>query len=178
MSSFLKFCYHNWYAFSVGIIFIFMFGSTFLKSKIPQIRLLGMIAMLWPLGKVLQFTHTGTPWMRNYISDLGFVTAIGLFVLYHNINTIKKGTKNVYDFKLRMQMGLVLGITLGFILAVIAETGQFALDFMVMQQNGALKNNGVSRGDINDYMAYTISGIVSIIIVYRMETFPRCLKQN
>ncbi len=174
MEQIFKFCYHNWYIFFTGIIFTYLAVFPFLRSRIPQIRLLGLIAMLWPLGKVLQYTHFGSTLIRSYISDIGFATALGLFIAYRFLAEIKSYSSNRYEFRVNLKLSLLYGISIGFFFAVLIEGAQMIMDYFNYQKVGHLSQG--ARGDINDMVVYLLSTMVSIVIVQHIDVCPR-LKQ-
>ena len=171
MEQIFKFCYHNGYVLSAGIIFTYFAVSPFLRSRMSQIRLLGLIAMLWPLGKVLQYTHFGSTLIRSYISDIGFATAIGLFIAYRFLGEIKSYSSNRYEFKVNLKLSLIYGISIGFFLAVLVEGAQMVMDYFNYQRLGHLSQG--ARGDINDMVVYLLSAMVSMVIVQHIDAYPR-----
>lgn len=171
MEQIFKFCYHNWYVFSIGILLSFLTVEPFIRSRTPQVRLLGFIAVLWPIGKVLQYTHFGSTIIRSYISDIGFGTAIGLFIAYRVLAEIKSKSSNRYEFRINLKLSLIYGISIGFFLAILVESAQMVMDYFNYQKFGHLTQGG--RGDINDMLVYLLSAMISVVIVQHIDAYPR-----
>lgn len=114
---------------------------------------MAVIALLYPLGKVLQFWLIGPGWIRWYMSDVGWVSCVGIFIAFGNM----------LPFGRTLLDSMKVGVGVAFAIAVCVESAQLFLP------KNATKSAFMAAGDWIDMGIFFFMFAVNLYLLFKMR---------
>ncbi|MDP3958369.1 MAG: hypothetical protein Q8Q36_02835 [bacterium] len=114
---------------------------------------IAVLALLYPLGKVLQFWLIGPGWIRWYISDVGWVSCVGILIAFGNMLP-SSGT---------MLDRIKTGVGVAFAIAVCIESAQIILP------KRPIKSDFIAAGDWADMAIFFLMYGVNLYLIHKMK---------
>lgn len=112
-------------------------------------RVIALIALLYPIGKVLQFWLIGPGWIRWYMADIGWVSCIALILAFGRIAS----GRTLLD-------KMVTGVHLAFGVAVLVELFQLSLGKPRVAREGVFS----AAGDWVDLVIFLLMYVMNLLL--------------
>jgi hypothetical protein len=132
---------------------IYILYRTARGAQNTYFRILCTIAILYPLGKVIQFGLIGPGWLRWHMSDAGWVSCMAIFMAFGPLE--KRG---LLHERLRNGTHIVFGV------AVIMELLQLSVP-----KASAHKDLFTAAGDWVDLAIFFVMYGVNLLLIWRMS---------
>lgn len=143
----------QWSSLVVLLLFAPMFFLEAYRINSRYFTIIVAIAVLYPLGKVLQLWLIGPGWIRWYMADVGWVSCIGIVIAFGNILPIR-GT---------MPDRLKAGIVAAFIVAVCIESAQLYFP------KNTTKSAFMAAGDWTDMEIFFLMFAINLHLLFKMK---------
>ncbi|MES2213376.1 MAG: hypothetical protein V4473_00870 [Patescibacteria group bacterium] len=144
----------------IAPFFAILIGYYFLtmarKMRSVNFATIVLFAMCYPIGKTFQLWLVGPRWIRWYMSDVGFISMVMIWI----------GFSGIAFFGKTVLERIKIGAWDGFILAVIVETLQLcAKSQSVIHKKGTF----AASGDWVDMAIFFVMYIVNISLLARLK---------
>lgn len=143
----------QWSSLGVLVIFAPLLSLEAYRINSRYFTAMAVLALLYPLGKVLQLWLIGPWWIRWYMSDVGWVSCIGIVIAFGN----------VLPFGGTMLDRMKMGIGVAFAVAVCVESAQLFL------QKNTTKSAFMAAGDWVDMGIFFAMYAVNLYLLFKMN---------
>ncbi|MDP2816224.1 MAG: hypothetical protein Q8O19_06050 [Rectinemataceae bacterium] len=138
---------------TVGVTYVF--GKKILAYPNIYFRIIVLMGLLYPLGKMLQLNLIGPGWIRWYLADVGFISCIALLLAFGRMIPPSNWILG----------RITSGIHVAFAVAVITEL----LQLSVRASQTVSGHAATARGDWVDLGIFITMYCVNLILIYRFR---------
>ncbi len=150
--------WYKWVMLVVTALFIWAYSPLGGKLGRPSSWLF-FFAILYPLGKVFQVFGVGPGFIRWYLSDVGFVPCVAVF-----IGEQVRFTRGYAYTRKGYEAGVVIGLA-----------GALFVEWMQTVATLA-GQSGVSRGDVMDVMLFVTTASLSVYWIERSVQYSNPMR--